>query len=30
LNSMGSYANQLNREERWMVSHYVMQLKSKL
>jgi mono/diheme cytochrome c family protein len=30
LNSMGSYANQLNREERWLVSNYVMQLKSKL
>ena len=30
LNSMGSHANQLSQEERWMVSAYVMQLKSKL
>ena len=30
LNSMGSYANQLNQEERWMVSAYVMKLKSQL
>ena len=30
LNSMGSYANQLNPTERWMVSEYVMKLKSEL
>ena len=30
LNSMGSYANQLNQEERWMVSAYVMKLKGQL
>ncbi|MDC6350184.1 cytochrome c [Zeaxanthinibacter sp. PT1] len=30
LNSMGSYAGQLNHEERWMVSEYVMQLKEDL
>jgi mono/diheme cytochrome c family protein len=30
LNSMGSYANQLSQEERWMVAAYVMELKSKL
>jgi Cytochrome C oxidase, cbb3-type, subunit III len=29
LNSMGSYANQLNTQERWMVANYVMQLKNK-
>ena len=29
-NTMGSYANQLNEIERWMVTEYVMQLKSKL
>lgn len=29
-NSMGSYANQLNEEERWQVTHYVMKLKSEL
>jgi mono/diheme cytochrome c family protein len=28
LNSMGSYANQLNAKERWMVAHYVMKLKA--
>ena len=28
LNSMGSYANQLNSHERWLVSEYVMKLKS--
>lgn len=28
LNSMGSYANQLNTHERWMVAAYVMKLKS--
>ncbi len=30
LNSMGSYAGQLNYEERWQVSEYVMQLKEDL
>jgi cytochrome c553 len=30
LNSMGSYANQLSQEERWMVASYVMKLKSEL
>ncbi|WP_309613821.1 cytochrome c [Flavobacterium sp.] len=30
LNSMGSYANQLNQQERWMVAAYVLELKSKL
>lgn len=30
LNSMGSYAGQLNHEERWKVSEYVMQLKQDL
>lgn len=30
LNSMGSHANQLNQEERWMVTDYVLELKSKL
>ncbi len=30
LNSMGSYANQLDAKERWMVSAYVMKLKSEL
>lgn len=30
LNSMGSYATQLNQEERWIVSAYVMKLKSQL
>lgn len=29
LNSMGSYANQLDTKERWMVSSYVMELKNK-
>ncbi|WP_298221305.1 cytochrome c [Flavobacterium sp.] len=28
LNSMGSYANQLNTHERWLVASYVMKLKS--
>ena len=28
LNSMGSYANQLNQTERWMVAAYVMKLKA--
>jgi len=30
LNAMGSHANQLSQEERWMVSAYVMKLKSEL
>ncbi len=30
LNSMGSYAGQLNYEERWQVSEYVMKLKEDL
>ena len=30
LNSMGSYANQLNQNERWMIAAYVLELKSKL
>jgi mono/diheme cytochrome c family protein len=30
LNSMGSYANQLNAHERWLVAAYVMKLKSEL
>ncbi|MEJ2162207.1 MAG: cytochrome c [Robiginitalea sp.] len=30
LNSMGSYANQLNHEERWQVAEYVMKLKEDL
>lgn len=30
INSMGSYANQLSATERWMVSAYVMKLKSQL
>ena len=30
LNSMGSYANQLNAHERWLVATYVMKLKSEL
>jgi mono/diheme cytochrome c family protein len=30
LNAMGSYANQLNAHERWLVSAYVMKLKSEL
>lgn len=29
-NTMGSYANQLNEEERWQVVNYVMKLKSEL
>lgn len=29
-NTMGSYANQLNEEERWQVVDYVMKLKSEL
>lgn len=30
LNSMGSYANQLNETERWQVTLYVMELRKKL
>ncbi len=30
LNSMGSYANQLDSHERWLVAAYVMKLKSEL
>ena len=30
LNSMGSYANQLNQHERWLVTSYVLKLKSEL
>ena len=30
LNSMGSYANQLNQHERWLVATYVLKLKSEL
>ena len=30
LNSMGAYSNQLDQKERWMVSQYVMKLKSEL
>ena len=30
LNSMGSHANQLSKEERWQVADYVMKLKSEL
>jgi cytochrome c1 len=30
LNSMGSHASQLSQEERWLVTDYVMELKSKL
>lgn len=30
LNSMGSHANQLSPDERWMVASYVMKLKSEL
>ena len=29
LNSMGSHANQLSQEERWQVTHYVLELKGK-
>ncbi len=29
INSMGSYANQLNQHERWLVADYVMKLKAK-
>lgn len=30
LNSMGAYSTQMSQEERWMVSAYVLELKSKL
>jgi len=30
LNSMGSHANQLSQEERWLVTDYVLKLKSEL
>lgn len=30
INSMGSHANQLSQEERWLVAAYVIELKSKL
>ena len=30
INSMGAYSNQLNAHERWLVSSYVMKLKSEL
>jgi mono/diheme cytochrome c family protein len=30
LNAMGSHANQLSQQERWLVAKYVMDLKSKL
>ena len=30
LNSMGAYSNQLTQKERWMVSAYVLKLKSEL
>lgn len=30
INSMGSYANQMSKNERWMVTAYVMKLKSEL
>ena len=30
MNSMGSYANQLNHQERWQVTEYVMKLKEDL
>lgn len=30
INSMGAYCNQLDQKERWMVSAYVMKLKSEL
>ena len=30
LNSMGSHANQLNQDERWLVTAYVQKLKSEL
>jgi len=30
LNSMGSYKNQMNLKERWLVANYVMKLKEDL
>ncbi|WP_026302486.1 c-type cytochrome [Psychroflexus tropicus] len=30
INTMGSYASQMNSEELWLVDHYVMQLKDEL
>jgi len=30
LNTMGSYAAQINEEERWQITHYVMNLKNEL
>jgi mono/diheme cytochrome c family protein len=30
INTMGSYASQMNNEELWLVDHYVMQLKDEL
>ncbi|WP_306353417.1 c-type cytochrome [Flavobacterium sp. '19STA2R22 D10 B1'] len=30
LNAMGSHANQLTAHERWLVAHYVLELKAKL
>ena len=30
INAMGSYANQMSKEERWLVTAYVMKLKSEL
>ncbi len=30
LNAMGSHANQMSQDERWLVAEYVLQLKSKL
>ncbi|SDG48661.1 c-type cytochrome [Psychroflexus sediminis] len=30
INTMGSYASQMNNEELWMVDHYVMKLKAEL
>ena len=30
MNAMGSHANQLTQEERWMVAAHVMKLKSEL
>ena len=30
LNSMGSYGNQLNQHERWLIASYVLELKAKL
>jgi mono/diheme cytochrome c family protein len=30
INTMGSYASQMDNEELWLVDHYVMQLKDEL